>query len=332
MTDTYKPPKVIKTVGQAVECAWHTNPRWAQYKDQKSSTPKSSTDWFIHKIYTPGFPIADINRPDVWMHLRDEMRNPDNKWTGGRPRKNGTIIRVVQNIGSALNHCQKRFPDNIKGGPWNLTAQFTGQHFDLKESLGRPEFYEIDEVLTLAEGARRLYGEDLADATLFNALTGARQGEILRLPARDIDMDRGIINFWQTKNGGSYRSVPMESSIVRPMLERRLAEDPGNHSHKVFGDYFLNRDELRRHFQRTAGLIMPEKILCWHTLRNTFIILLADMGYNVTDICSMMQHSSVTVTQRYLVARDKSKMNMINDLTQLVRVTAGQKELSVCNA
>ena len=46
----------------------------------------------------------------------------------------------------------------------------------------------------------------------------------------------------------------------------------------------------------------------------------------------MMQHSSVTVTQRYLVARDKSKMNMINDLTQLIRVTAGQKELSVCNA
>jgi integrase len=331
MTDTYKPPKVIKTVGQAVECAWHTNPRWAQYKDLSSSTPKSSTDWFIHKIYTPGFPIENINRPDVWMHLRDEMRNPDNKWTEGKARKNGTIINVVRNINSALNHCFKRFPDNIKGGPWSLTARFTGTHFDLKQAPGRPEFYEIDEILTLADACKRLFGEDLADATLFNAFTGARQGEILRLPARDIDMDRGMIHFEQTKQD-TIRSVPIERSILRPMLERRLAEDPGNHNHKVFGDYFRDRHELARHFRTTAQLVMPEKVLCWHTLRNTFIILLADMGYNVTDICSMMMHSSVTVTQRYLVARDKSKMNMINDLTQLVRVTAGQKELSVCNA
>lgn len=330
MTDTYKPPKVIKTIGQAVECAWHTNPRWSKYKGLKSSTPKSSTDWFVHKIYTPGFPIENITRPDVWMHLRDCMRDPNNPHTQGRPRKNGTINRVISNINSALEHCRKRYPDHIKGGPWNLIAQFSGLSFDLKESEGRVEFYELEEIFTIADACKRLYGEDLADAVLFSAFTGARQGEVLRLKAKHIDLDRDLILFETTKGGCViWRPVPIEKSILRPMLERRLAEDPGNPDHKIFGDYFPNRHDPPRHYRTAASIVMPHKILCWNTLRNTFIIVLADLGYNVSDIKGMMMHSSERVTQRYLIARDRNKINMINDMTQLVRVTTGPKPLSV---
>jgi len=39
----------------------------------------------------------------------------------------------------------------------------------------------------------------------------------------------------------------------------------------------------------------------------------------VVDIAAMMDHESTRTTERYLIARNKNKVNMINDLSNLLQ-------------
>ena len=305
----YKPPKHIKTIQQAINCAYETNPKWQKYAGLPSCTIKSSTDWFTKEIYSPGFAIADIDKPHIWKHLVIEMQK--------RGKANETINKVMSNNNSALSHCYTLYPEAIKHGPWNLRSKYGGAKNGLPPTKGRVVFYELNEIHQLASVARRLRGEDLEDAILFSALTGARQGEVLNLRAKSVDLRQNMVSFWQTKNGGSWRHIPIEASIVKPMIERRLEADP-DPEHKVFGDYFASRFSLRDQFLDIIDKAMPEKMYPWHTLRNTFIITMADLGYSVVDICAMMDHSSPQVTERYLIARNKNRQNMISDLTGLL--------------
>ena len=306
----YKPPKQIKTIQQAIDVAYNTNPKWMKYAGASNSYIKSSTEWFTNRIYSPGFPIADIDKPHIWNHVILEMQK--------QGRENETINKVMANINSALNHCQRMFPENIKGGPWQLKGKY-----GLRTNQGKIYFYELHEIEQIAAIGRRFYGEDLKDAILFSALSGARQGECLGLRAQDCDFRQNVLNIYQTKKGGCWRYVHMESSVVRPMLERRcegLSADD-----LVFGDAFHGRNgQVSRHalyhrYCESRDATFPDKMYDWHTLRNTFIISLADLGYNVVDIAAMMDHESTRTTERYLIARNKNKVNMINDLSNLLQ-------------
>lgn len=311
----YKPPKIFKTVQQAIDCCYETNIRWQKYAGAPSSTINSSLIWFTDKVHSPGFPISEIHEPWVWMELIEKMKNPPM----GKPRQNSTINKVMINVGSALNHTKKRYPDRMPHGPWNLIA-----NFGLPESEGRVVFYELGEIEQIADSCRRLRGEDLEDAVWFSALTGARQGEVLNLRAEQIDLRRNTVFFEQTKQD-SWREVPIEGSMLKGMLERRLEADP-DPKHKVFGDYFSDRHQLRDQYEDCVKSIMPAgKRYCWHTIRNTFIITMADLGYSVEDIRRMMCHSSTRVTERYLIGRDKAKKNMIADLSTLVAALRNQQ-------
>lgn len=310
----YKPPKQFKTIQQAIDCAYETNPKWMKYAGASSCTIKSSTNWFTEKIYSPGFSIADIDKKHIWMHLINEMKK--------QGKENATINLVIKNINSALNHTHTTFPEHLKQGPWTLGAKYGGAKNGLRNAEKRTDFYELSEIHHIAAVARRIRGEDLEDAILFSALTGARQGEILNLKARDVNLEHNTVSFKQQKKGGSWRHVPIESAVVRPMLERRLEADP-DLDHRPFGDYFLGcrngADKLRRQYEDVQYIAIPEKQWVYHTLRNTFIITLADLGYSVPDICAMMDHSSTQVTERYLIARNKNRINMISDLTALMQ-------------
>ena len=300
---TKKQPLV--TIQQCVRYAFNNNPKWMKYQNTNHSTPKCATDWWM-KVHSPRFPIECINKQSCMQVIR-EMQV--------RGKQNGTINRVLTNINSALNFCYE--DEVIDIGPWSLNK------YKLPEPKGRKVAYEIPEVMELSLKAAAYGWHDLSDIIQCSALTGARQGEMLRLKAEDISFSENCIYFNNRKKlDGTIRPVPIESKVVLPILQERC--DSLSHDDRVFGDDWTSRYQLGKRYNEIRDAVFDgKKKYVFHVLRNTFISALAKLGYSAVEICSIMDHSSIQVTERYLASFNKTHNQMIRDMSTLIPDVCG---------
>ena len=99
-------------------------------------------------------------------------------------KSDATINRVVSAVSTVLNHCA--FDGLIDSAP-----KFRRR----KESEGQVLWYTKDEVDKLSLLSTDVFmREDLRDIILFAAYTGMRQGEILKIRKKDIDLTSNRIN------------------------------------------------------------------------------------------------------------------------------------------
>ena len=76
----------------------------------------------------------------------------------------------------------------------------------------------------------------------------------------------------------------------------------------MFGDDWLNADQLRRHFRKCLRHIgRTDGTYTFHGLRHTAGTLMIQAGVNIKDVADHLGHSSTRVTERYLHAADKNK-------------------------
>lgn len=84
----------------------------------------------------------------------------------------------------------------------------------------------------------------------------------------------------------------------------------------IFSNDWLNRDQNARVFRDVRDLAFAgQKRYPLHVLRNCFVSILAKLGYPAVDICRIMAHSSIQVTERYMVAYSNVQHQMIADLS-----------------
>jgi len=176
-----------------------------------------------------------------------------------------------------------------------------------------PKSMTVEEVETLIRTIRD-YSEDercrkdftwLALLVEANVYLGLRRGELIHLEWDHVDLDRGILVVRNsaefTTKSSRERSIPLckqSSAALRTLLLFRI----GKHVFQVNGQKLepgtLSKMFLK--FRRMAGL--PEHINL-HSTRHTFGTWLAERGTPVTVIQSLMGHSSVTTTERYISMR-----------------------------
>lgn len=89
-----------------------------------------------------------------------------------------------------------------------------------RESEHRIRFLSRKEEERMLLIIERLALPDVQDAILCLLYTGFRCGELWRLECRDIDLERGTITAWKTKNRHP-RTIPLVEKL-RPVLERRM--------------------------------------------------------------------------------------------------------------
>lgn len=145
---------------------------------------------------------------------------------------------------------------------------------------------------------RRLFEaapEFLGPILIMALKTGMRQGEILDLKWKHVDLDHDTISVTHTK-GKKLREVP-----IHPELKEMLAELP-RRSEYVFcdelGRRFSRHGLVRVAFERAkeeAGL--PD--LTFHALRHNFASELIAKGADVRTVQEYMGHSSLRMLQRY---------------------------------
>lgn len=164
------------------------------------------------------------------------------------------------------------------------------------EGEHRVRFLSCEEEARLTIILERLALPDVEDAVLCLLYTGFRCGELWRLERRDIDLERGTLTAWKTKNHHP-RTIPLVEKL-RPIIARRLAACPHD-TDRLFpgcGNEWLRRPWaiIRHHMGMDDD---PQFVP--HMLRHTCATRLSQAGVSLTLIKEWMGHTTIQTTARY---------------------------------
>ena len=184
----------------------------------------------------------------------------------------------------------------------------------LADGLHRtPREYPVSEAERAAQRA-----EDLQDAEMVrvSAYAGLRLGELLALRWRDVNFQDQALTIGRAMSAGiesstksgRVRRVPLPDQAAAALDRVSRRTDFTGPDELVFCNALgrtLDTSALRRRFARAqaAARVRP---LRWHDLRHTYGSLLAANGVDLVTIQSVMGHSALATTGRYLHARPAS--------------------------
>jgi integrase len=143
--------------------------------------------------------------------------------------------------------------------------------------------------------------EKIRDYVLLSLDTGCRQGELLRLEWKDVDLDRGELAVLKSKSGKS-RRVPLTGRLaarLREMKDARVIPLEGPDRVLPHLPMPLSGPTAKLFKKAAAAIGYPD--LRPHDARHLCAVNLARAGVPLVDIGRWLGHSpqSVTVTLRY---------------------------------
>ena len=224
----------------------------------------------------------------------------------GQGMKHGSLNRYISAVSKVLKFSQQM---QLISQDWTVPRFI---RFSEDEDALERNAFTADELKSMVTFARdSLMHDALADIILFAALTGIRQEKILTLTKDKVDFTNKIITVMKPKKRGQQsRTCGIHDQLI-PMLVRRCNEGRTY----LFGDDWLNADQLRRHFRKCLRHInRTDGTYTFHGLRHTNGTLLIQSGVNIKDVADHMGHSSTRVTERYLHAADKELAKRVNSI------------------
>ncbi len=210
-------------------------------------------------------------------------------------KSDATINRVTSAVSTVLNHCARR-------ELCNKPPMFTKR----KEDEVRLTWFSKEQVERLTHAAMDPYDrKDVADIVIVAAYTGMRQGELLKIKAKDIDLGAGYIHVGgrpdQRTKAANYRAIPVHERIINLLSERLEYANP---SVKVFGDEWDDKDQLLRAFKKVRKYAGLDESLVFHSLRHSFATWHAEAGTPMRTLMTLMGHKRIETTLRYAKTTD----------------------------
>jgi len=178
-----------------------------------------------------------------------------------------------------------------------------------------------ERILTEEEEARLLSASYpvLRSALIVALNTGMRHGEILGLRWDQIDLKKMTLTVEKTKSGRP-RTIPLNPPLLRE-LERLRSQN--GHGPFVFTNLDTGRPlrSLKTSFRaacRRAGI----SGLRFHDLRHTFGSRLVEKGVDIETVRSLLGHSSIAITQRYVHSTDERRRSAVDKLAAVASESA----------
>lgn len=275
----------VKTWGQAMDFTFSNKPEWKHGNGSK--TARINCNHFT-RLQGLSFPVDRI-RPALMMTVANELSAED--------KSDATINRVISAVSTALRFCAEL-------ELCDMPPPFKRR----KELPGRKAYFTKEQVDRMALLSTEVFGrEDLRDIVLFAAYTGMRQGEILRIRAKDIDWHQRRIKVGgaegQWTKSGDLRSLPIHDRIL-PMLQERCSQSTRKDV-RLFGDEWRDRFQLLNSFKKLVRLVpLDDELYVFHTLRHSYATWLGEAGVAVHEIMELCGHKRVETTLRYTKPTD----------------------------
>ena len=273
----------IKTWGQALEYTFNTRHSWRHGNGR--NTARINSNHFTEAVGL-SFPVRKIDQPllaRVAIDLEDAGKS------------DATINRVTSAVSTVLNHCAF---DGLIPQPPKFRRR--------KEEEHRINFFtkvDVDKLVNVSEGMFHRF--DLSDIIKVAAFTGMRQGELLKLRARDVELHTNHIHVGgvptQKTKASNWRKIPIHNHIAH-IINQRLDGTPPDV--RIFGDEWSDKDTLLRCFSKVRKNSGFSDEYVFHTLRHSFATWAVDAGVPMRQLMALMGHKRIETTLRYAKVSD----------------------------
>ena len=273
------------TWGEAVETTLRTRPTWRNGSGRKPAIINCGHFTRHQGLSFPCNRISIALMEDIGLELEEEGKS------------DATINRVTSAVSTVLNHCHRR---ELCNKPPSFTKR--------GEDEGRHSFFTKEQVEQLIHASIDPYDrKDVADIIAVAAYTGMRQGELLKIKAKDFDLGAMKIHVGgrpdvKTK-ARNYRVIPIHTRIAGLLAERLEYLSPNV---KVFGDEWNDKDQLLRAFRKVRKYCGFDDSLVFHSLRHSFATWHVEAGTHMRTIMKAMGHKRIETTIRYAKPTDKA--------------------------
>lgn len=274
-----------KTWGEAFDYTWRV--KWRRMASAKTNQINAG---HITTYAGRSLPLSRMGKAGWWMELISDLQDEG--------RNSSTINRIIS-AGTTV----MRFT-RLAGLHDVAVPQFQR----LKEGEHRLTYFTKEQVQQMAFVAVDIFDrKDLADAIVFAAYTGVRQGELLKLRSEDVDLGLSRIFVGgkpgrETK-GKNVRAIPIHP-LVEPIVTNRLDRS------LLFGDDWANKDQLYAAFKKVRKYCGITEDYVWHSLRHSFGTFLGEVTHP-RQIMALMGHANIETSLRYVKATDEATRSAV---------------------
>ena len=275
----------IKTWGEAFDYTWRV--KWKRTASAKTNAINAG---HITEYAGRSLPLKRMSVAGWWMELRATLEDEG--------RSGSTINRIISAGTTVMKFT------HLAG----LHTQVCPKFERAKEGEHRLTYFTKQQVSLMAEIAVDVYDrQDLADAILFSAYTGVRQGELLKLRSDDVDVARSQI--WVggkptlVTKGKNVRNITLHPAIEQIVMNRL-------HQTYLFRDDWSNKDQLYAAFKKVRKQAGISEDHVWHTLRHSFGTWFGETTHP-RQIMALMGHANIETSLRYVKATDEATRSAV---------------------
>ena len=244
--------------------------------------------------------------------LRDQLANGTVKW-GTNLKEKKTDKRSHATVNRYLAALSSAFGIAVKEWQW-IDENPMRRVSKLKEPRGRVRYLTDEERERLLAACKDSVNPHLYMAVVLALSTGARQQEVWGLRWSEVNLERGLITFTETKND-ELRSVPLENLAHELLLEhskiKKIDSDlvfPSKKNPKVRHDF---RDPWNK-----ALVVAEVEDFRWHDLRHSCASYLAMNGVSMRSIAEILGHKTLSMVQRYTHLSTEHLKEAVSDMNQ----------------
>ena len=250
-------------------------------KGRQRSNQKYQLKWWKDELGP--FTLADVTSDRI---ADCRTRLAKSRTRSDSARSPSTINRYL----AALSHV---FTVARKEWRW-VTENPVSDVTKRKEPRGRVRFLSDEERTRLLNACLESRNPDLRPIVVLALSTGMRQGEILGLTWQDVDLIRGRITLYDTKNGET-RVVPLAgfaADVIREHGKVRRMD-----ANRIFTSVKGGR------FPRDAWITACKRAeiedFRFHDLRHSAASYLAMNGASLAEIAEVLGHKTLQMVKRY---------------------------------
>ena len=240
------------------------------------------------------FRLSDITTAKLSAY-RDTLLKTPSKHTG-KPLSPGSVVRYMARL-------SKVFTVAVRDWDW-LESNPIHKVKKPKLSRGRDRFLLKPEISCLLSACEESANPYLLTAVVIALSTGIRQGELMSLKWKDVDLKKGRCILHHTKNGEK-RPVTLSGKALSLLKQQRT-----NHrniaTNLVFPGKPIRRNgkliykpiNLRKAWVAALAAAKIEDFK-WHDLRHTCASHLAMNGASLAEIAEVLGHKTLQMVKRY---------------------------------